>query len=163
LGHTVLIPAVLGWQIDRASDPFVAFLVLTHLATALVLVGFFWRDWLAIVGGILRSLKEHEIRRDDTYAKIGWLLVVSTIPAGLLGLLFEEQLQRLFAASIVVAGVLILNGVMLYGVELLRVRGTPEGPRDDDKLAGLSWGQAVIIVASSVGCLTRTPSAIRSC
>ena len=50
LGHTVLIPAVLHWPLDRGSDAFLAFLVLTHLATALVLVGFFWRDWLKIIG-----------------------------------------------------------------------------------------------------------------
>src|SRR5882724_5104144 len=79
LGHTVLIPALLGWQVERSSDAFVAFLVLTHLATALVLLGFFWRDWVGIVAGVLRSLREREIRPDDTYARLGWLLVVSTI------------------------------------------------------------------------------------
>jgi undecaprenyl-diphosphatase len=145
LGHTVVIPALLGWRIERSSDEFVAFLVLTHLATALVLVGFFWRDWLRIVGGIFRSLKRREIRSDDTYAKLGWLLVVSTIPAGLLGLLFEEQLKQLFAAATVVAIVLMLNGAMLYAVEVLRIRSAPEGPRDDRRLGALSWTQAVII------------------
>jgi undecaprenyl-diphosphatase len=145
LGHTVVIPALLGWRIERSSDEFVAFLVLTHLATALVLVGFFWRDWLRIIAGIFRSLRQREIRSDDTYAKLGWLLVVSTIPAGLLGLLFEEQLKQLFAAATVVAVVLMLNGAMLYAVELLRVRRAPEGPGDDRRLSGLSWMQAVII------------------
>ena len=142
LGHTVLIPAVLHWQIDRASNAFVAFLVLTHLATALVLLGFFWRDWLKIIGGLLRSLKMREIRKDDTYARLGWLLVVSTIPAGLLGLLFEQSLQQLFAAASIVAVALILNGFLLYGVEILRKRGAEEGPHDDKKLAALSWPQA---------------------
>jgi undecaprenyl-diphosphatase len=145
LGHTVVIPALLGWRIERSSDEFVAFLVLTHLATALVLVGFFWRDWLRIIAGIFRSLKQREIRSDDTYARLGWLLVVSTIPAGLLGLLFEEQLKQLFAAATVVAVVLMFNGGMLYAVELLRVRRVPEGPGDDRRLGGLSWMQAVII------------------
>jgi undecaprenyl-diphosphatase len=143
LGHTVLIPALLGWQIDRSSDPFVAFLVLTHLATALVLLGFFWRDWVKIVGGVLRSLAVREIRPDDTYAKLGWLLIVSTIPAGMLGLLFEERLKQLFAAAPLVAIVLILNGFVLYGVERLRARGVAEGLPDDTKLAALSWPSAV--------------------
>jgi undecaprenyl-diphosphatase len=143
LGHTVLIPALLGWQIDRSSDPFVAFLVLTHLATALVLLGFFWRDWVKIVGGVLRSLAVREIRPDDTYAKLGWLLIVSTIPAGMLGLLFEERLKQLFAAAPLVAIVLILNGFVLYGVERLRARGVAEGLPDDTKLAALSWRSAV--------------------
>ena len=145
LGHTVLIPALLGWQVERSSDAFVAFLVLTHLATALVLLGFFWRDWLRIVAGVLRSLGQREIRPDDTHARLGWLLVVGTIPAGLVGLLFEERLKQLFAAATLVAAVLALNGAMLYAVERLRARGTAEGAHDDRKLAALSWAQAVII------------------
>jgi undecaprenyl-diphosphatase len=145
LGHTVLVPALLGWHVDRSSDAFVAFLVLTHLATALVLVAFFWRDWLAIIGGVLRSLRRRHIRPDDTSAKLGWLLVVSTIPAGLLGLLFEQQLQQLFADAAVVAVVLMLNGAMLYGVEWLRVRRAPQRAYDEGKLAALSWRQAVFI------------------
>ncbi len=145
LGHTVLIPALLGWRVDRSSDAFVAFLVLTHLATALVLLGFFWRDWVAIVGGILRSLAQRQIKQADTHAKLGWLLVVSTIPAGLLGLLFEEQLQQLFADARLVAVVLMLNGIVLYGIEVLRRRGLQDSTHDPAAIAGLSWGQAVFI------------------
>ena len=160
LGHTVLIPAVLHWSIDRGSDAFLAFLVLTHLATALVLIGFFWRDWVKIVLGVLRSLRDREIRSDDTYARLGWLLVVSTIPAGLLGLLFEETLQSLFAAANVVAIALILNGGVLYGVELMK-RGRPdEGPHDDRKLAALSWPQAVLIGLAQ--CLALIPGFSRT-
>jgi undecaprenyl-diphosphatase len=145
LGHTVLIPAVLHWQIDRASDAFLSFLVLTHLATALVLVGFFWRDWLKIIAGILRSLRDREIRKDDVYARLGWLIVVSTVPAGFIGLLFEETLQNLFAAANIVAVALILNGAVLYGVEVARRRQAEEGPHDDARLAALSYPQAVLI------------------
>lgn len=160
LGHTVLIPALLHWQIDRASDAFVAFLVLTHLATALVLFGFFWRDWLKIIGGVLRSLRQREIRQEDTYARLGWLLVVSTVPAGVLGLLFQEQLQNLFATAGVVAIALALNGLLLYGVELLKRRGVEEGPHDDTKLAALSWPQAVLIGLAQ--CLALIPGFSRT-
>ncbi|MEO8883532.1 MAG: undecaprenyl-diphosphate phosphatase [Devosia sp.] len=160
LGHTVLIPAVLHWQIDRGSDAFLAFLVLTHLATALVLLGFFWRDWVKIVVGLLRSLRDREIRADDTYAKLGWLIVVSTIPAGFIGLLFQEALQALFATATVVAIALILNGALLYGVELLKRRNVDEGQHDDKKLAGLSWGQAVLIGLAQ--CLALIPGFSRT-
>src|SRR6185312_3135016 len=101
LGHTVLIPAILHWQIDTGSDTYLSFLVLTHLATALVLVVFFWRDWIKIITGVLRSLARREIAADDTYAKLGWLLIVGTIPAGILGLLFEEELKTIFASATV--------------------------------------------------------------
>jgi undecaprenyl-diphosphatase len=142
LGHSVLLPAILGWSIDRSSDHFVAFLVLTHLATALTLLAFFWRDWMLIIGGILRSLRVREIRTDDTYGRLGWLLVVSTVPAGILGLLFEKQLQDNFAAAALVAAMLALNGGVLFAVEVMRKRGE-EGSHDDRKLAALSWRQAI--------------------
>ena len=160
LGHSVLLPALLGWKIERSSDEFTAFLVLTHLATALVLLGFFWRDWLGIIGGIFRSLKRREIRSDDIPGKLGWLLVVSTIPAGLLGLLFEERLQQLFAAALLVAVALMLNGVMLYLVEVLRARVVAEGQHDDTKLAGLSWSQAAAIGVAQ--CLALIPGFSRT-
>lgn len=145
LGHTVLIPPLLNWEIDQSSDGFVAFVVLTHFATAVVLLGFFWRDWLSIVTGIVRSLAMREIKPDDTYARLGWLLIVSTIPAGLLGLLFEQKLKLLFAAPTAVALALAGNGVVLYGIERIRNRQVKEGPRDDRKLAALSWAEAILI------------------
>ena len=114
LGHTVLLPSVLGWRIDQASPQFVTLVVLTHLATALVLLGFFWRDWLNIVRGLLRSLWSRKVGVGDTYARLGWLLVWGTIPAGLLGLVFEKRLTLLFANPKLVALVLVCNGAVLY-------------------------------------------------
>ena len=98
LGHGVILPRLLGWDIHQDDDFFLSFLVATHLATALVLVGFFWEDWKRIVGGLLRSLREREIRADDTDARLGWLLVVGTIPVGLIGLLAEKPLRASFAS-----------------------------------------------------------------
>jgi undecaprenyl-diphosphatase len=144
LGHTVLLPAIIGWHVDRTSDAFVAFVVLTHFATALVLLGFFWRDWLRIVAGIFRALAMREIRTDDTYARLGWLLIVSTVPAGLLGLLLEHRLQNLFGDARIVAVALACNGAVLFVVELARKRAK-EGPHDDTRLAALSWGEAIAI------------------
>lgn len=145
LGHTVLIPSLLGWDIDRSSDFFVSFLVLTHLATALVLLVVFRRDWVGIASGLLRSLLEREIREEDAQAKLGWLLVVSTIPCGLLGLLFEEALQSLFGATSVVAFALALNGFVLIAVELMRRRRPGESSSDDRQIAKLSYKQAVLV------------------
>ena len=160
LGHTVLLPAILGWNIDRSSDSFVAFVVLTHFATALVLLGFFWRDWLLIVAGIFRALAKREIRQDDTYGRLGWLLIVSTVPAGLLGLLLEHRLQGLFGDAHIVAIALALNGIILYIVEWARRPGAKEGVHDDTKLAALSWGEAVIVGVSQ--CLALIPGFSRT-
>ena len=98
LGHSVILPSIFGWNIHQNDEFFLTFLVATHLATALVLLWFFRRDWARIVGGIVRSLREREIRPGDTDAKLGWLLIVGTIPAGLLGLIFEHALRSVFAS-----------------------------------------------------------------
>jgi undecaprenyl-diphosphatase len=121
LGHSVILPRVFGWNIHQNDSFFLTFLVATHLATAIVLVGFFWRDWVRIVRGLGRSLARREIG-DDVDAKLGWLLVVGTIPAGLLGLLLQDRLRKVFASSESAALFLTLNGVLLYGAERLRQR-----------------------------------------
>src|ERR671931_894669 len=84
LGHSVVLPRLLGWDIHQNDDYFLTFLVATHLATAIVLFGIFWEDWKRIVAGLLRSLRNREVAADDVDARLGWLLVVGTIPAGLL-------------------------------------------------------------------------------
>src|SRR6266702_3780139 len=113
LGHSVIIPSLLGCNIHQNDPYFLTFLVATHLATAIVLLGFFWRDWVGIVKGLARSFAAREIRADDTQAKLGWLLVLASVPAGILGLLFEEPLRSLFASARIAAGFLIVNGVIL--------------------------------------------------
>ena len=134
LGHSVILPRLLGWNIHQNDSFFVTFLVATHLATALVLLGFFWRDWVRIVRGLGRSLRDREIGGDSD-ARLGWLLVVGTVPAGLLGLILEHPLRDLFASGRSAAFFLILNGVMLYGAERLR-RRAPAVEADQSSEAG---------------------------
>jgi undecaprenyl-diphosphatase len=130
LGHSVVLPKLLGWHIRQNDSFFITFLVATHLATAIVLLGFFWRDWVRILRGIGRSLRDRGIAEDDADAKLGWLLVVGTIPAGILGLLLEHALRDVFASARSAAFFLILNGLMLYGAERLR-RRAPEPEKGD--------------------------------
>ncbi len=131
LGHSVILPSLLGWNIHQNDPYFITFLVATHLATALVLLGFFWADWVRIVKGLGRSLRDRGIDPADTDAKLAWLLVVGTIPAGILGLLLENKLRHVFASPKSAAFFLMLNGFMLYGAELLR-RRAPQVEEDDD-------------------------------
>src|SRR6266545_5477650 len=120
LGHSVILPRLLGWDIHQNDDYFLTFLVATHLATALVLLGFFWRDWVRIACGLGRSLRDHQIADDDADGRLGWLLVIATIPAGLLGLTLEHPLRSVFASPTSAAAFLFCNGVMLFGAERLR-------------------------------------------
>src|ERR1700754_1711738 len=120
LGHSVIIPKLLGWDIHQSDDYFLTFLVATHLATALVLLGFFWSDWVRIARGLGRSLRDREIPAGDNDAWLGWLLVMGTIPAGVLGLALEHPLRSLFASPTSAAVFLFGNGLMLFGAERLR-------------------------------------------
>jgi undecaprenyl-diphosphatase len=132
LGHSVIFPRLVGWNIHQNDDYFITFLVATHLATALVLLGFFWSDWVRIVRGLLRSLKTREIAPGDADAKLGWLLVVGTVPAGLLGLMLEHALRNVFASAQSAAFFLMLNGIILLGAERLRRRAPAvDSVRDD--------------------------------
>jgi undecaprenyl-diphosphatase len=146
LGHAVIVPRLLGWDIHQNDDYFLAFLVATHLATALVLVGVFLDDWRRIAAGLLRSLRNREIAADDTDARLGWLLVVGTVPAGILGLVLEHPLRTLFASAPSAAAFLTVNGVLLLAFERLR-RRAPARP------ARLSWGQAIAVGTSQAAAL----------
>jgi len=146
LGHSVILPRLVGWHIHQNDKFFIAFLVATHLATAIVLLGFFWRDWVRIVKGLGRSLRDRGIAPDDADAKLGWLLVVGTIPAGILGLLLDNALRSVFASAQSAAIFLCLNGFLLYGAELLRRRAPVVAEDDDTRIARqVSWRDTVLV------------------
>jgi len=145
LGHSVLLPHILHWNIDESSNYFLIFLVATHLATSLMLFVFYRKDWVKIISGMFRSLKEREISDKNPYGKLGWLLVVGTIPAGILGLLFEDKLQALFASPIPVSLFLMLNGILLLSVEFLKKRKINSSEKSAEEIAKITWAQSVKI------------------
>jgi len=153
LGHSVILPQLLGWNIHQNDEYFITFLIATHLATAIVLFIFFFRDWMRIFAGMWRSLVDRQIAPENHDAKLGWLLVVGTVPAGLLGLLFQDSLRTVFASAQSAAFFLMLNGVMLYGAERLRRRApvveTSDPLASDERISGeTSYRDAVGIGAA---------------
>jgi undecaprenyl-diphosphatase len=131
LGHSVLLPALFGWHDlvkgqSASESGYLAFLVGLHVGTAIALVIYFWRDWVAIVSGGLRSIGR-AVRRDAPFVRSAdermfWLLVVVTIPVGVLGLLLEHKLRTVFAKPTAAGLFLIVNGLILLGGEKLRRR-----------------------------------------
>src|ERR1700753_1640334 len=96
LGHGVIIPSLFGWNIHQNDDYFLAFLVATHCATALVLFFYFLQDWARIFRGFVRSVRVGGIAPGDDDARLAWLLIVGTIPAGILGLVLQHPLRSVF-------------------------------------------------------------------
>ncbi len=149
LGHTVILPKLFGWNIHQNAPYFLTFLVALHLATALVLLAFFWKDWVRIVKGIFRSLRDREIAPDDTDAKLGWLLVVGTIPAGILGITLQDKLRTLFASPQYASIFLACNALVLLGAELLRRRAPVTDDDDDTRIARtVGWRDATLVGAA---------------
>src|SRR5579871_1653519 len=122
LGHAVILPRLLGWQIDQHSPAFLPFLVMLHLGTAAALLLYFWRDWVEILAGILgQGSGVAESRR------LLMLLVAGTLPAAVIGFLLEKFFRGLFGAPMVAALFLALNGIVLLVAERLRRRASSGG------------------------------------
>ncbi|WP_405164350.1 undecaprenyl-diphosphate phosphatase [Nocardia sp. NBC_01499] len=183
LGHSVLVPAWLGgsWadlvtQGDSDNGtPYLAFVVGLHVATAIALLVFYWRDWVDIVVGFVTTLRTRRI--ETSSQRLAWLVIVATVPVGILGLLLEHPLRTLFAKPLAAGLFLTLNGVVLIAGEVLRRRSQPTlaeyGRRfaesearaaaisqgyisehdDETRLADLSTKDALIIGASQTGAL----------
>jgi undecaprenyl-diphosphatase len=150
LGHAVLLPKLLGWDIHQNDDYFLTFLVATHCATALVLFLFFLDDWKRIWFGFVRSVKGRSTPR-DLDARLAWVIIIGTIPAGILGIALEHKLRSLFASPTSAAIFLTINGVLLLAVERFRRRpprlGDGEGD-GDERIAKLGFRQALGIGAA---------------
>lgn len=138
LGHAVILPALLGWHVDQDSPQFLPFLVVLHVGTATALLIYFWRDWwgllLALIGrGEAIAEQRHLIA----------LLVIGTLPAIVLGFVFEHRLRHLFGSPVAAAGFLIINGFVLFGGERLRRRAVRA--RERRELDDANWRDALVV------------------
>jgi undecaprenyl-diphosphatase len=134
LGHAVIMPKLLGWNIDQASEDFLPFLVVMHLGTAVALLLYFWRDWF----DFLMAVVFRRGPRAAQESRLFWRVVVATIPAVILGAGLEHILRKGFGAPKIAAAFLIANGVMLFVAD--RWRGRSERSIDQ-----LRWGDALVI------------------
>jgi undecaprenyl-diphosphatase len=149
LGHAVILPAVLGWSVDEKSDGFLPFLVVMHLGTALALLLYFWRDWYDFGMAVVLRKGPRAVQEQRLF----WRVVAATIPALIVGLALEHLLKKGFGAPALAAGLLIVNGVMLFVTERVKGRST----RSIDEL---SWFDAVVI--GTLQCLALIPGFSRS-
>ncbi len=148
LGHTVLLPTlfrwgnIVAWQ-SQPESPWLAFVVMLHVGSAVGLLIYFWRDWIAIIGAFFATLRKRRI--ETPTERLAWLIIVATIPVGILGLLLEHAVRVALAKPLAAAIFLIVNGFILLGAERYRRRAevrelarrqglNPEGYRSLDTM-----------------------------
>ena len=128
LGHNVLIPALVGGQwakdlnVAASESPYLAFIVGLHVATAIAMIIYFWRDWIRIIGGFFTSLRDRRATTPDQ--KLAWMIIFATIPVGIVGLVAEHAFRVIFGKAIIAAYFLMANGVILYIGERWRPRSS---------------------------------------
>ncbi len=141
LGQTILIPALLHWRNINRSDPtFLAFVTVLHLGTALALLVFYRATWVRIVRAFVATIAKGKIGNDPD-EKMAWLLVVGTIPVGLLGVLLKDPVRTFFGSAQLAAAFLVLNAFIMFFGEYLRRRQKVQQHRPDKKIAMLTWAQ----------------------
>ncbi|MBY8887562.1 undecaprenyl-diphosphate phosphatase [Streptomyces sp. PTM05] len=170
LGHSILVPALIGGQVERDlnvsadGSPYLNVLIGLHLATALALVVYFRRDWARVVRGLFTSVRERRIATVEQ--RLAWLLVVATIPVGIAGLALDSVFRTTLGKPVPTAVFLSLNGIVLYVTERLRRGGTgrrragaapapgeedlSEEERSDRRITRLGFGQATWIGAAQI-------------
>jgi undecaprenyl-diphosphatase len=164
LGHTVLFPKLFGWdQIvafqSRPESAWLAFIVMLHVGSAIGLLIYFWRDWINIIRAFFRTLIKRRI--ETSTERLAWLIVIASIPVGIMGLLLEHAARTATAKPEIAAIFLVINGVMLLGAERLRRRAEVrklarrEGMKDDGgrPLETLEYKEAFIIGGSQSAAL----------
>jgi undecaprenyl-diphosphatase len=147
LGHAVVVPALLNWNLDQKSPAFLPFLVLLHTGTAAALLIYFWRDWLGLGLGVLGQGGPVRTREARSMAL---RIVVATIPAVILGFALNSFFRSLFGAPAVAAGFLALNGLILLFGERLRMQAETLGTKP---LTHLTLKDAAIIGVWQCGAL----------
>ncbi|WP_175798444.1 undecaprenyl-diphosphate phosphatase [Burkholderia anthina] len=143
LGHTLLVPALFGMHIDKHAPQLLPFLVALHLGTALALLWYFRARWIALISGFFAQLGGR--KNDDGH--LMWALIIGTIPTGIVGLLLEKRIERVFHDLRIVAIALIVNGVLLWVGDRIQRSRAHQPPEK------MTFKQAFFVGLAQVGAL----------
>jgi undecaprenyl-diphosphatase len=173
LGHAIIIPALIGGQwakdlnVSAPGSPYLAFIVGLHVATALALLLFFWRDWVSIFRGFVSSIRFRRIQ--NPAERLAWLLILATIPVVIAGLLLEHIFTTTLGQPLPAAAFLAVNGLILLIGERLRSRTVAragdtelaatasanaefdaDDTVDDERISGMRFGRGVLVGSSQI-------------
>ncbi|HEV8064866.1 MAG TPA: undecaprenyl-diphosphate phosphatase [Acidimicrobiales bacterium] len=159
LGHTVVLPQLFGWTrlVKAESQPesfWLPFVVGLHVGTALGLLVFYWRTWVDILKGLGQSVAHRKI--ETSTQRLGWLLIIATIPAGAFGLVLEHPLRVLFTKPLAASIFLMVNGLILFfgeGVRRGAANREAKGRKPKRELDNLNFVEAGVIGVAQIGAL----------
>jgi undecaprenyl-diphosphatase len=125
LGHTVIFPNLFGWnQVvawqSQSESPWLAFVVMLHVGSAVGLLVYFWRTWVEVIVAFFATLRKRRI--ETSTERLAWLIIIATIPVGILGVLLEHTVRVALAKPLAASIFLIVNGAILMGAERVRRR-----------------------------------------
>jgi undecaprenyl-diphosphatase len=126
LGHTVILPKLFGWnqivayQSSGSENAWLAFIVMLHVGSAVGLLIYFWRDWVAIIRAFFATLRKR--RAETPTERLAWLLIAASIPTGILGIALEHVARVATAKPLVASVFLVVNGGILYTAQRLSQR-----------------------------------------
>jgi undecaprenyl-diphosphatase len=156
LGHTVVFPHLFGWTNivkwqSQPESPWLAFVVMLHVGSAIGLLIYFWRDWIAIIGAFFATLRKRAI--ETPTERLAWLIVSATIPVGILGVVLEHPIRTALAKPLAASIFLVVNGFILLSAESYRRRAEVralarrEGAKEDGgrRLDTLDYREAGVI------------------
>jgi undecaprenyl-diphosphatase len=156
LGHTVLFPTLFGWNAlvhaqSQSHSFWLAFVVLLHVGSAIGLLIYYRRDWVEIIAAFFHTLGTRRI--ETANERLAWLIIVASIPAGVIALALEHQLRDLTAKPEVASIFLIVNGFVLFAAERVRRRAAvrelavAEGAKPDGarRLDTLEYREALVV------------------
>jgi undecaprenyl-diphosphatase len=141
---------IVKWQAQPES-PWLAFIVMLHVGSAVGLLIYFWRDWIALIRAFFATLGKRRI--DTPTERLAWLIVVASIPVGILGVALEHTARVATAKPLIASIFLVINGAILLGAERLRRRAEVralarrEGMKEDGgrRLETLEYREAAVI------------------
>jgi undecaprenyl-diphosphatase len=156
LGHTVIFPNLFGWHNivlwqSQPESPWLAFVVMLHVGSAVGLLIYFWRDWVAIVKAFFATVRKRRV--ETPTERLAWLIIFATIPVGILGLLLEHPVRVALAKPLAASCFMVVNGLILLGAERYRRRAevrelaVREGAKPDGarRLDTLEYREAGVI------------------
>jgi len=133
-GHLVIVPALLGWDIPQ--DQAFVFDVLVQVGTLVAVFAYFWTDLTRIVRQMIAGLAARKPLVDES-ARLGWMMLAATIPAGIAGLLIKDQIEAAFSSARVTAGFLLVTALLLVVAERVS--------RGQKTAEQLGWFDALVI------------------